>query len=296
MKEIKVLSSNPGLENLCEIKPDVEFTCPDGLSQKMQVIMPWRLGENDTRRFPLIVFIQGSAWTKPNQCYEIPQLSEYARMGYVVATVTHRSAFEAKAPAFLVDVKSAIRYLRAHADEFLIDPERVCAWGTSSGGNTSLLVGVTGGMEEFDVGDNLDQSSSVKCVIDCFGPTDLVKMVTKQYAPKPGEPERKPQGPNLFEALAGQPLSREDLSTLEPLARISPVNYVEPGKSFPPFLILHGDADPVVLYEDSLEMYEKLSDCGYDAEMIRITGAPHEGSFWSVALHDEIKAWLKAHL
>ena len=277
MKEIKVLPSNPGLENLCEIKPDIEFTGPDGLSQKMQVIMPWSLGENDSRRFPLIVFIQGSAWTKPNQCYEIPQLSEYARMGYVVATVTHRSAFEAKEPAFLVDVKSAIRYLRAHADEFLIDPERVCAWGTSSGGNTSLLVGVTGGMEEFDVGENLDQSSSVKCVIDCFGPTE-------------------PKGPNLFEALAGQKLSREDLSTLEPLAHISPINYVEPGKDFPPFLILHGDADPVVLYEDSLEMYEKLSDCGYDAEMIRITGAPHEGSFWSVALHDEIKAWLKAHL
>ncbi len=296
MKEIKVLANNPGLDGLCEIHHDIEYACPDGISLKLQLIMPWKRGEDDSRRFPLIVFVQGSAWTKPNVWFEIPQLSVYARMGYVVATVDHRSAFEAKAPAFLKDVKSAIRFLRANADKYLIDPERVAIWGTSSGGNTALLVGVTGDIKELDEGDNLDQSSAVKCVVDCFGPTDLVKMVTKQYAPKPCEEEREPKGPNLFEALAGQKLSRTDLSTLEPLARISPINYVEKDKNFPPFLILHGDADPVVLYEDSLEMCEKLDECGHDVQLVRITNAPHEGSFWSEPLHDEVKAFLAANL
>lgn len=291
MKEVRVLANNPTLEGQCEIKPDVVFACPNGYSLKMQVIMPWRNELNEHRRLPLIVFIQGSAWTKPDQYSEIPQLCEYAHMGYVVATVTHRSAFEAPAPAFLQDVKSAIRFLRAHADEYMVDPDRVCIWGTSSGGNTALLVGMTGDMPEFDIGDNLDQSSAVRCVVDCFGPTDLIKMATKQFTPNPPQ-----DGVDLFAALAGHSISVEDLSSLEPLARISPINYVKEGKSFPPFLILHGDSDQLVLYEDSFAMYEKLCACGYDATMVRVTNAPHEGSFWSAALHEEIKAFLAKNL
>lgn len=296
MKEIKVLPNNPSMTGICTMIPDVEFACPDGYSLKMQLIMPCRPESGESKSYPLIVFIQGSAWTKPNQYFEIPQLSFYAQHGYVVATVTHRSAYEAKAPAFLKDVKSAIRFLRAHAAEYQIDPDRVAAWGTSSGGNTSLLIGLTGDMKELDEGENLEYSSAVKTVVDCFGPTDLVKMATVQYAPKPGEPEKAPDGQDLFTALAGQPLSRSDLRTLEPLAAISPINYVKPGMELPPFLIIHGDADPVVLYEDSLAMYEKLNECGYDARMIKITNAPHEGSFWSSALHDEILVYFNETL
>ena len=302
MKPIRVLPNNPSMEGICTLIPNVEFACPDGISLKLHLIMPLPAetpagspaGETIKKRYPLIVFVQGSAWVKPNQNFEIPQLSWFARRGYVIATVTHRTCFEAAAPAFLQDVKSSIRFLRAHADEYSIDPERVAIWGTSSGGNTALLVGVTGGMPELDAGDNLDQSSEVKAVVDCFGPTDLVKMATKQYVDKNGEPVR--EGQNIFEALAGHALSAHDLAGLEPLRRISPISYVEPGKNFPSFFILHGDADPVVLYEDSVAMYEKLIDCGYDAEMLRVTGAPHEGSFWSRALHEEVAAFLDAHL
>lgn len=292
----KVLPHNPELTNLCEMYHGVEYACPDGISLKLDLLLPWHVGESDTRRFPLIVFVQGSAWTKPNIYYEIPQLAAYARMGYVVATVDHRSAFEAPAPAFLQDVKSAIRFLRANADKYLIDPDRVAIWGTSSGGNTALLVGLTSDMPQLDIGDNLEQSSAVQCVIDCFGPTDLVKMATKQYVPKEGEEEVAGDGPNLFEALAGAKLSRKDLSTLTPLSKISPINYVVADKQLPPFMVLHGDADPVVLYEDSVEFCEKMDACGHDITLIRVTDAPHEGSFWSDALHDEIKAFLREAL
>jgi len=68
------------------------------------------------------------------------------------------------------------------------------------------------------------------------------------------------------------------------MALISPVNYVAPDKGFPPFLLLHGDGDPVVDYTQSTRMYEKLLDAGYEAEMYCIPGAPHEGSFWSQEL------------
>ena len=295
MKEIRVLPNNPSMEGICAMVPDVEFARPDGISLKMQLIVPMPPEQGEKKRYPLIVFVQGSSWVKPNQYFEIPQLSEFARAGYVVATVTHRTCFEAAAPAFLQDVKSAIRFLRANAEKFRIDPERVAVWGTSSGGNTALLVGVTGGMPEFDVGENLDQSSSVRCVVDCFGPTDLYKMATVQYAAisEKTDPEGRP---SVFAGLAGGKLSLRDEASLAPLKLVSPINYVQPGKDFPPFFILHGDADPVVLYEDSVEMYEKLLANGYDAEMLRVTNAPHEGSFWSRAVHTEIAAFLKKHI
>lgn len=265
------LSNNPEMKELVELKANVAYAAPDGEELAMQILKPmWKSGGQG---FPLVVFIQGSAWTKPDQFWEIPQLSLLARRGFVVASVTHRSCFTAPAPAFLKDVKTAIRFLRANAAEYDIDKARVCAWGTSSGGNTALLLGMTGDEPAFEGDDWKGESTKVQAVVDCFGPTDLVKMAEVQYADRATDEEK-----NLFAALAGT----EDWR--EPLEAISPIHYVQPGKDFPPFLMLHGDADPVVLYEDTAALYEKLIACGCDAELVRVTGAPHEGDFWSMPL------------
>lgn len=265
------LSNNPEMKELVELKANVAYAAPDGEELAMQILKPmWKSGGQG---FPLVVFIQGSAWTKPDQFWEIPQLSLLARRGFVVASVTHRSCFTAPAPAFLKDVKTAIRFLRANAAEYDIDKARVCAWGTSSGGNTALLLGMTGDDPAFEGDDWKGESTKVQAVVDCFGPTDLVKMAEVQYADRATDEEK-----NLFAALAGA----EDWR--EPLEAISPIHYVQPGKDFPPFLMLHGDADPVVLYEDTAALYEKLVACGCDAELMRVTGAPHEGDFWSMPL------------
>jgi len=234
-----------------------------------------------------VVFIQGSAWTKPNQYWEIPQLSLLARRGFVIATVTHRSCYEAKAPAFLVDVKSAIRFLRANAEEYNIDPERVCVWGTSSGGNTALLVGMTGDYPEFENDEYPGISTRVQAVVDCFGPTDLVRMMDIQYA------EQMKEDDSLFRALGGGGTPDECRPALE---RISPILYAEPGRSFPPFLMLHGDADPVVLYEDTERLYRRLTELGCQAELVRVNGAEHEGSFWSEELLEIIFAFIEEKL
>ena len=267
------IRNNPSMAGLVDLKAGVAFAAPDGEQLELQLLKPMWACENG-KGFPLVVFIQGSAWTKPNQFWEIPQLSRLALRGYVIASVTHRSCFTASAPAFLKDVKAAIRFLRANAREYDIDPERVCAWGTSSGGNTALLLGMTGGDPAFEEGENLDQSSSVKAVVDCFGPTDLVKMIDDQYAAQPRNEE------NLLWALAG----RNEETYKDTLTQISPIAYVTPGKRLPPFLILHGDADDVVLYEDSEALYDKLTQNGYEADLVRVTDAPHEGNFWSEEL------------
>ena len=264
---------NPPLADLVDLRPNIPFASPGGEELALQLLKPmWK--SEDGKGFPLVVFIQGSAWTKPNQFWEIPQLSRLARRGFVIASVTHRSCWTDPAPAFLKDVKTAVRFLRANAAEYDIDPERVCVWGTSSGGNTALLLGLTGGDSAFETEDYAGYSSSVKAVVDCFGPTDLVKMIDEQYAAQPRNDE------NLLWALAG----RNPDTYRENLTQISPIAYVKPGLSLPPFLILHGDADDVVLYEDSETLYDKLTACGYSADLVHITGAPHEGTFWSTQL------------
>ena len=138
MKKGTVFPCSQHLDGMAELFRNVVFACPDGKELKMQILCPWR----KDKRYPLVVFVQGSAWTTPNPDYELPQLGALARQGFVVASVSHRDCRDGYAfPAFLQDVKTAIRFLRAHAAEYCIDKERVGIWGTSSGGNAALLVG-----------------------------------------------------------------------------------------------------------------------------------------------------------
>jgi acetyl esterase/lipase len=218
----------------------------------MQIIMPWHEGEKPTVKRPTIVFVQGSAWKFPNVYTEIPQLSWFARkFGYVIATVTHRSCLDGHAfPGFLQDVKTAIRFLRAHADEYGVDVDRIGIWGTSSGANTALMVGLTGDDPQFETDDWAGESSAVKAVVDCFGPPDVVRMNTDDY------PDILNDNKDVFLTLGGG----ED-TWREKLALVSPIRYVKPGLTLPPFLLLHGDAD---------ELVRTLTR---DLRMMRMTGA-----------------------
>ena len=279
---VTVIPNNPEYKDLLELKANIVFSSFNGEELPLQLLKPqWSSGG---KGFPLVVFIQGSAWQKPNQFSKVPQLSHLARRGFVVASVTHRSCWQAPAPAFLQDVKAAIRFLRKNAASYDIDPERVGVWGTSSGGNTALLVGLTANDPAFETEEHEGYSTAVKCVVDCFGPTDLLKMTFEQYANQEGQ--------KLFEALGGG----LDEQGRKRLAAISPVNYIRPGRDLPPFLLLHGDADPVVLYEDSVHMHDLLNENGYQADLVRVTNAPHEDNFWSMQLLEIIFAFIQKHL
>ena len=274
------IPNNPEFHELLDLKANIVFSSANGEELALHLIKPqWK---SAGRGFPLVVFIQGSAWQKPNQFWELPQLAHLVKRGFVVASVTHRSCWQQPAPAFLQDVKAALRFLRKNAAEYDIDPERVCAWGTSSGGNTALLLGLTGDDPAFETEEHAGFSTKVNCVVDCFGPTDLIRMMDVQYANVTVDSGSA----NLFVALSGGKLAdgRIDEEGRRNLAAISPVNYVEKGRGLPPFLILHGDADDVVLYEDSEIFYNKLIENGYQADLVRVTNAPHEGNFWSMQL------------
>lgn len=286
-KEVKVLKNNPSLQGMALMIPDVIFSTLQGAELKMQILKPWtdeQLEEPPT--YPLIVFVQGSSWTYPNVYYEIPQLAAFARSGYVVATLTHRNCLEGHPfPAFLEDIKTGIRFLRKNARTYCIDPDKVAIWGTSSGGNASLLVGLTGDECCYKTAEYSDYSDAVTLVVDCFGPTDLTLLVQRLGHLGSGFQ-------SIFEGLRGE----DTAENLERLLSISPITHIKANKKYPPFLILQGDVDPTVNYSQSELMFHRLSDVGADATLVRVEGAPHEGSFWSNEVFDLIREFIDNNL
>jgi acetyl esterase/lipase len=287
-KEVKVIKNNPSLQGMAVMIPEVVFSTATGEELKMQILTPWKSEESTAlRKYPLIVFVQGSAWTFPNVYYQLPQLAQFAREGYVVATLTHRNCLEGHPfPAYLEDVKTAIRFLRKHAEDYQIDPDRVGIWGTSSGGNTALLVGLTGEDFRYTTKEYEEYSDSVKLVVDCFGPTDL-SFVTQNIEAIEDEGMRK-----IFEGLRGD----NTKENVEKLQLMHPVYHIQEGKPYPPFLILQGNQDTLVEYQQSELMYHRLSDAGVDTTLICVEGAPHEGSFWSCELLALIKDFIDKHI
>lgn len=288
-KEIKRIQNNPSLKGMAHMIPDIVFSTAQGTELKMQLLKPW---VDDTAQnkptFPLIVFVQGSAWTFPDVYYELPQLAQLAREGYVVATLTHRNCLEGNPfPAFLQDIKTGIRFLRKNAAQYQIDPNRVGIWGTSSGGNTALLVGLTADDPRYETEEYAGYSDKVKLVVDCFGPACLGDMLKIDESPTLNEEF----GP-IFRGLLGGELQ----DNLPCLFELDPMNHIEPGKTYPPFLLLHGDNDMLVDYSVTEKLFHKMLDATIEADMVCIEGAPHEGSFWSEELLNIIREFIQRHL
>lgn len=292
-KEITVLPCSRHLDGMAELFRDVVYASPNGEPLTMQILCPWRKDQ----KYPLVVFVQGSAWTTPDPGYELPQLGALAMQGFVVATVIHRDCRKGHAfPAFLQDVKTAIRFLRAHAEEYCIDKERVGIWGTSSGGNTALLVGMTGDWECYRTQDYPQESDRVKAVAECFGPTDIQELIQVRLGIDLNAPG--PYAiPKEVDSQMGLLLSDEQgRISVQKVRDMSPLLLASPGKEYPPFLILHGDADPVVPYSQSEALYQKLDEMGYDARMVRVTGGVHEGNFWTPELIQLVWDYFKENL
>ena len=266
--EIIHLPLNATLKGQAELIQDVQYS-ENG--QKLTLILPWAPNDDrsHTAPMPLVVFVQGSAWKTPNLNYEIPFLSHLAEAGMVVATVCHRSSAEGHPfPAFLEDVKCAIRFLRAHATDYAIDPSRVAAFGTSSGGNTVCLLGLTGDDPAYRTGEYADQSDAVCAVVACFPPTDLVTLFAGAE-----------DSPIFGEMLKG--FFGEDRGTWPAKMReFSPVHRVEDGRAYPPFLLLHGTGDSMVPHSQTEALYQRLKAAGAQVRACYVDGAEHEGNFW----------------
>ena len=238
---------------------------------KMDIIRPV-----SKEKTPAVIFVPGGGWIVAPKEQGNQLTFKLAEAGFAVASIEYRTIVQANYVDIVGDVKAAVRYLRAHADEFNIDKNKIAIMGVSAGGWISSMVGVTAGVEKFDFGENLDQSSEVQAVVDFFGPSDLTKMgadyskeIQESYTSASGEVSLLANGLAGFKDNKGGSI----LDTPETAKATNPITYI--GKNTPPFLIFHGNKDTTVSPSQSKILYDALIKNNIAADYYVISGGEH---------------------
>ena len=225
--------------------------------------------------FPVILYIHGGAWIGGHRRPDLIHGWLTARAhGYAVAAASYTLAQDGDFPVQTYDAKAAIRFLKAHADQYRLDPRRIGLIGDSAGGHLVALLGVSAGrdeLEDLSMG-NEAYDSSVQAVVDWYGPVDFLHY-TQDFAEEG--------------VTCEMPLEQEDASPLSLLlgcrptdcpdrARLAnPLTYITP--SCPPFLIQQGTKDQLVPYPQSVRLAKALQAAGVPVELDLFEGAIHGG-------------------
>ncbi len=238
------------------LQRDVEYGKAGDISLKLDLFL---LKDPPKEPLPMVVFIHGGGWNARNKDdaqRHLPQL--VATGNYLGASLDYRLAKVARWPAQFYDCKAAIRWLKANAKKYNIDPERIAVWGGSSGGHLANLLAATGDVKELE-GDSgtPQQSTRVACCIDFCGPSDM------RTQPDNGH----------FKFLFGK--RTEEVPDVVKAA--SPIVYVK--KDMPPLLIVHGTKDPNVPLIQAERLYVAMKVAGAEAQLIRIEGGTHNSPF-----------------
>lgn len=263
----------------CAYHHDVVYAKHGDVECKLQIIMPMQ----GTCKFPLVVFVQGSAWKKQDLYSAIPNLSHIAAKGYVVVSVEIRDTDIAPFPAALEDVKCAIRFMRKNADKYGVQPNNVAVWGDSSGGHLALMTGLTKG--EYNNGLYSEQLDEVSAVIDYYGVSDLLTLGKYNYILDHDSAD-SPEG-----LLIGGKVQ----DNIELAKKASPI-YQNLDKELPTFLIVHGDSDNIVHVNQSIEMYKALKEHGQRAIFYKVVGADHGIGIWGPQVLNITEQFLSASL
>jgi acetyl esterase/lipase len=245
----------PAIPDTLIHEADVEYSNV-GARVAMDIVRP-KAGPSEKR--PAVLLVHGGGFRRGNRQSYLPMAIRLAERGYVAATASYRLAPRNQFPAAVEDVKAAVRFLRANANKYGIDTDRIGAMGGSAGGHLVLFLGLTPNVAELEgAGPNREFSSRVQCVVNYYGPTDF----TQSYDKSVDAAEVLP----LF--LGG------DLAHNRPAhVRASPLNWVTPQAA--PTLSIHGTDDTYVAYEHSLWLTERLVAAGVRAELETIPGAGH---------------------
>jgi len=252
---------------------DVEIGMGGDRTLKMEICYP---KPAPPEPWPVLIYIHGGGWNHGSKNQHANKIIGYAKRGYVGVAIEYRLTPEgAVFPAQIEDCKLAVRYLRAHAQKYHLDPDRIGVWGSSAGAHLASLLGTlppgkfegTGGWENY--------SSRVQAVVDWFGPADFTSEFADQW--------------RSLIALLGKKPSEDP----EWAKAAMPGTYASDDD--PPFLIMHGTNDTVVPFADSQSFYQCLIDAGVDATFIPVEGAGHGFSDYPEASQ---KAWefLERHL
>jgi acetyl esterase/lipase len=217
---------------------------------------------------PAAVYVHGGSWVSGNYDsggFLIKTIGPaLTAQGLVVVSVNYRLGPKAKWPDQIVDVKCAIRYLRANAAQLNIDPNEIGAWGQSAGGHLVALLATAGPRAQWDVGAYPDESSKIQAVVDMAGPSDLLTMGNA------GDSRAVTQ--TFVHLLGPVPNKTQKLRTY--LRAGSPVTYVAPGD--PPFLIMHSTDDEIVYPQQSNELSWDLGANNVAHQLVIVQGGGHE--------------------
>lgn len=259
MKELELDLTSP----LMGVDINIRYAVKDNIPLHVEVIYP-RYQEPVTEKYPLIMYIQGSAWRKQPIAREIPQLLQLARRGFVIAIAEYRPSETAPFPAQIRDALTATRYMLQHAEAYHIDTDNVFIWGHSSGGHTAVMANLTKGDPFFS--DEEEVPVEFRGCIDYFGVSDIYRMGT-EISSLDAWGADSPQG----QLIGGLPVDRnKDLAW-----KASPLAYISPDRPIAPTLIMHGSKDRLVPFRQSVYLFEALKQAGKEVEFYRIAGADH---------------------
>lgn len=236
-----------------EYRPDVEYGTGGDKKLRLHLAYPKEKGE----KRPALVFIHGGGWAAGSRNDLSNQIQYAARQGYVAISVGYRLAPQDPFPAQVEDVKCAVRWLRAHAEEYLVDPNRFGAIGFSAGAHLAMMLGV------MDKGDGLegeggwaDQPSKVQVVVAYFGPTNF-----------------EVELPQVSKGILKNFIGGDKTEKPEQYKLASPIHYVNQGDA--PMLLYQGTADALVPYDQAWMMAEALTKARVPGRVELLLGVPH---------------------
>lgn len=274
----------PDIPNELRLERDLIFNTDPSRPLRLHLLTPRAVQELR----PALVYIFGGAFRTGSKDSGIAPLLPFAQAGYVCAAIEYRFSSEALFPAQVEDCKCAVRFLRHHATALGIDQDRIGAWGPSSGGHLATMLGVTSGIAALEEdGGWAGTSSAVQAVCNWFGPTNFLRM-NAAGSSQDHDAADSPESELLGAAIQ----SRPDLA-----AAANPISYIAASSAIPPFLVMHGDADPLVPFNQSELLVAALQAVSADVTFERIAGAGHGGpAFETPAVQQRVRAFFDTHL
>jgi acetyl esterase/lipase len=270
----------PRIPDSVRVELDVPYAATENPRQRLDLYLPKRAANQ--KPLPLVAFIHGGAFRAGDKRTGWPMIARLVTSGeYAGASIGYRLSGEVTWPAQIHDCKAAIRWLRANAKKYNIDPDRIGVIGTSAGGHLVAMLGTSGNVAELEgtLGEHRETSSRAACVVDEFGPTDFLALY--------GGHNMSPDNPEA--QLIGGPLGGKP----DAARSASPIIFVSADD--PPILVIHGTMDPAVAFNQSERFAAALKKAGVDVTFVRVEGAGH-GNFRNPEVPRRVQLFFDKHL
>ena len=276
----------PALHDSVRLIENLPYAGTNNPRQMLDLILP---KENAANPLPVVVFIHGGGWRNGQKGSGGRRVVPFVESGnFAGVSVGYRLSGEAKWPNQIHDCKAAIRWIRANAKKYNLDPDRIGVWGTSAGGHLVAMLGTSGDVAAMDgkIGPHTDVSSRVTGVADFYGPTNFLTMNTTAIpeATLDHDAANSPESLLIGSAIQESP---EKVATANPITFVSPDN--------PPFLIVHGTMDPLLSFNQSELLQAAFKKTKVDSTLITIDGGGHVHGFWPKAT-EVVERFFNHHL